>query len=383
MSDEVEKLLQQIDSANSEPKKLEFLGELQELKDVAEKSIRSHQRAVNYDTKEFTIEIIVQKYSDGLELDENELFVPDYQRDFVWLKNNQSRLIESLLIGLPIPYIFVADVSSEDPDLDGRVEIVDGSQRIRTLHAFLTNQLKLEGLTLVPELNGFRFKDLIQSRQRRFNRFPIRTIELSNCTEATRRDLWERINTGSDDLRDMEKRKGSKHGNSNLYKSVLAICADNSNFQKLAPISKTKSKRGEPMEFVLRFFAYLDDYQNFDHSVRDFLDTYLENNANIDDPTASSMVSEFEKVMNFVNTYIPLGFRKSNGSKTTPRVRFESMAVGVALALRENSTLVPSNIDNWLFTEEFKKLTTGDGANSRIKVRDRIEYVRDKLLGDI
>lgn len=378
----IEKLLQQVEQANSDPKKQEILGDIEKIKDQAETAIRNHQRAVSYDTKEFTVEIVVQKYHDGIETDENELFVPDYQRDFVWLEKNQSRLIESLLIGLPIPYIFIADVSSEDPELDGRVEIVDGSQRIRTLHAFTKNTLQLEGLTLVPELNGFRFKDLNPSRQRRFNRISVRIIELSDCTEATRRDLFERINTGSDELREMEKRKGSKHGSSNLYKKVLSVCADNESFKKLAPLSETKARRGEPMEFVLRFFAYLNNYENFDHSVRDFLNEYLDMNAEIEDQEIANSVAEFERVMDFVDTHIPLGFRKSSGSKTTPRVRFESMAVGAALALRERPMLVPTGINEWLFTDEFKALTTGDGANSRVRVKNRIEFVRDKLLED-
>ncbi|MPZ37062.1 MAG: DUF262 domain-containing protein [Rhizobiales bacterium] len=66
-------------------------------------------------------------------------YVPDYQRELVWYEKNQSRFIESMLIGLPIPFLFVADVSdSEDPANARRLEIVDGVQRIRTLGRFLT-----------------------------------------------------------------------------------------------------------------------------------------------------------------------------------------------------------------------------------------------------
>lgn len=382
MEKTIEELGIELASANSDAKKAELKGEIESLKELAESAVRKHQREVSYDTKEFTVEMVVDKYHDGKDTDENELFVPDYQRDFVWSVENQSRLIESLMIGLPIPYVFIADVNSDDPDHDGRIEIVDGSQRIRTLHAFVKNELKLTGLKLVTEINGFRFNDLPSSRQRRFKRISIRIIELSDCTESTRRDLWERINSGSDELRDMEKRKGSAHGSSALYTQVLEVCADIEAFTANAPLGATKAKRGEAMEFVLRFFAYLDKYKEFDHSVRDFLNSYLESNSELEGTDPKAMIAEFTNVMKFVETNFQFGFRKSKGSKTTPRVRFEALSVGVALALREKPTLVAKDIGDWLYADEFKSLTTGDGANSRVKVRDRIEYVRDKLLNE-
>lgn len=76
---------------------------------LIEKEIQDQQRNISYDTKEYTVEIIVKKYQEGLEKDDNEFFVPDYQREFVWDDVRQSRFIESLLMGLPIPYIFLAE----------------------------------------------------------------------------------------------------------------------------------------------------------------------------------------------------------------------------------------------------------------------------------
>lgn len=378
----ITELKQSLNVADSDVSKSELIGEIESLKDIAESAVRKHQREVDYDSKEMTIEMIVDKYKNGLKADENELFVPDYQRDFVWTKKNQSRLVESLMIGLPIPHIFIADVSSDDPDIDGRVEVVDGSQRVRTLHAFLTDDLELEGLQLIPQLNGFRFSDLPSSRQRRFNRISIRIIELSNCTESTRRDLFERINTGSDELKDMEVRKGSKYGNSTLYTGVITPCSQDDTFKEVVPLSDTKLKRGEDLEFSLRFFAYLNNYQNFDHSVREFLDEYLETEAEKTCAEVDEMVGLFKKTMIFAKDNFPFGFRKSKGAKTTPRVRFEALAVGIALALREKPNLQPEDISEWLFSEDFKTLTTGDASNSKPRVVSRIEYVRDKLLGD-
>lgn len=367
-------------AANSDERKIAIRGEIETIKDVAESEVRRHQREVDFDSKEMTVELVVSKYMDKLDIEENELFVPDYQRDFVWPIKNQSRLIESLIIGLPIPHIFVADVESEDPDLDGRIEIVDGSQRVRTLHAFLSDNLTLEFLQLIPQLNGFKFSDLPTSRQRRFSRISVRIIELSNCTEATRRDLFERINTGSDELKDMEVRKGSKHGSSTLYNEVIKVCANNLIFKEVVPLSPVKLKRGENLEFSLRFFAYLNNYQEFDHSVKEFLDNYLDSENDKTAAEIAEMNEVFNKTMVFAENYFPFGFKKSTGSKTTPRVRFEALSVGIALALQQEPNLEPSNISEWLLSDEFKALTTGDASNSRPRVKARIEYVRDKLL---
>ncbi|HCB2161559.1 TPA: DUF262 domain-containing protein [Escherichia coli] len=361
-------------------KRAALLAQLEVFKQDAEEQVRTEQKDVDFETKEFTVELLVNKYHSGLEDDTNELFVPDYQRDFVWSEKRQSRLIESLILGFPIPYIFTADVLSEDPELDGRIEIVDGSQRVRTIHAFIHNELTLQDLKSLSSLNGFNFQDLPLSRQRRFMRIPVRVIELSSkCNEETRRDLFERINSGSDILKDMEVRKGSELGSTSLYTQVIKPCSAIPSFKDLAPLSEAKEKRDERLEFTLRFFAYLENYQNFDHSVRDFLNEYMHTNGTIDTQKQDAMKAEFAQVLDFVAQYFPAGFRKTVTAKSTPRVRFESLAVGVALALREDPSLAPQNLD-WISSDKFKGLTTSDGANSRVKVIERIEYVRDRLL---
>ncbi|EAA7244880.1 DUF262 domain-containing protein [Salmonella enterica subsp. salamae] len=370
----------QLKSEEDPKKRADLLAQLEVFKQNAEEQVRAEQKDVDFETKEFTVELLVNKYHSGLEDDTNELFVPDYQRDFVWSEKRQSRLIESLILGFPIPYIFTADVLSEDPELDGRIEIVDGSQRVRTIHAFIHNKLTLQDLKSLSSLNGFNFQDLPLSRQRRFMRIPVRVIELSSkCNEETRRDLFERINSGSDILKDMEVRKGSELGSTTLYTQVIKPCSAIPQFKELAPLSEAKEKRDERLEFTLRFFAYLDNYQKFDHSVRDFLNDYMSANGSIDAAKQELMKTEFSNMLNFVEKYFPAGFRKTVTAKSTPRVRFESIAVGTALALRLDPHLAPKNLD-WISSDKFKDLTTSDGANSRVKVIERIEYVRDQLL---
>ena len=90
---------------------------------------------------------------------------------------------------------------------------------------------------------------------------------------------------------------------------------------------------------------------------------------------------EFNNVLQFVEKNFPYGFAKTKTSKITPRVRFEAISVGVALALRERPNLTVPNVD-WLKSDKFKDLTTSDASNNQGKLKERVEYVRDQLLKD-
>lgn len=352
----------------------------EEQKLAAEEQIRDEQRVVDYDTKEYTVELIVSKYQEGEDKDENELFIPDYQRDFVWDPKRQSKFIESVLLGLPIPYIFTAGLYKEIAEDEGRIEIVDGSQRIRTLAAFIKGELELQDLEKLDKLNGFKFSDLDISRQRKFNRRPLRVIELSDkADEQVRRDIFERINTGSEELSDMETRKGIFEG---PFYDFLAECSKNELFIKLCPISKVRLKREEAAEMVLRYFAYADRYQAFQKSVLKFLNEYIKDKREaFDQDEKSRMEEQFLAMLNFTDKYFPYGFKKSEKNSSVPRVRFEALSAGVTLALREEPNLVPPDVREWLESDEFKTHTVSDASNSRPKVVSRIEFVRDKLLG--
>ena len=85
-------------------------------------------------------------------------------------------------------------------------------------------------------------------------------------------------------------------------------------------------------------------------------------------------------MVDFVEKYFPYGFRKVKNAKSTPRVRFEAISVGVHLALQVNPDLVPASMD-WLDSEQFKEHTTSDASNSSTKLRDRVEFVKNSLLG--
>ncbi|MBS1032819.1 DUF262 domain-containing protein [Gluconobacter cerinus] len=360
----------------------------EEEKNKAEAQIRDLQEEVDYTVREYPIEILVQRYEQGLEEDINEIYIPDYQRDMVWEESRQSRFIESLVIGLPIPYLFVADVKNEDENLDGRLEIIDGTQRIRTLSYFLNDELTLQGLKKISSLNGFRFSDLPPPRQRRFKRITLRLIELTeHAKEETRRDMFDRINTGPVKLNDMETRRGAHPG---PFIDFVNRLAQDSFFHDLAPISETQKRRYEYEELVARYFALYADYENYGRTpagkvVSEFVGDYARRmNETLAQEGSSTVISELERqwysMLHFVKDNFPYGFAKSPTARSTPRVRFEAIAVGSARALSDNPLTPGKNdVNKWLDKKEFKTLTTSDAANNRNKVLDRINFVRKKL----
>ena len=125
---------------------------------LVDKQIEELQKITDYEIKEWPIGVLVEKFTNGRETDESEIFIPDYQREMVWTPRQQSRFIESILIKLPVPFIFAADVGQGDRE--GSLEIIDGSQRIRTLDNFLSNKLELVGLKRLTHANGMKFSDL-------------------------------------------------------------------------------------------------------------------------------------------------------------------------------------------------------------------------------
>src|SRR5262249_3454072 len=92
--------------------------------------------------------------------------------------------------------------------------------------------------------------------------------------------------------------------------------------------------------------------------------------------------TEFAKTMEFVQRYFPYGFAKSPSAKTTPRVRFEALSVGVNLALHQKPDLVPAPVSTWLESEAFKEHATDNSSNSAPRLKNRIEFVRNHLLAE-
>lgn len=336
-----------------------------EMKKKAEEQIKNLRKEIDYTTRDYSIDFLVQKFR------EDEFYIPDeYQRQFIWDDDKKSLFIESVLLGLPIPLMFFSDTE------DGRCEIIDGAQRTQSLEAFMSNDLELTNLKKLDSLLGFKYDDIPEYFKKKFDKTNIRVVVLSDETTLDiRQEIFTRINTSGVKANPIEVRRGQFMQTD--FMRFIKECSEDDVFLKLCPLSETLKKRYEGQELVLRFFAYLNNYKKFEHRVEQFIDDYVDSNK--DTFNRDEFLKEFKGMLDFVDKNFPYGFAKSKNAKSTPRVRFEAIAVGVALALRENEKLIVNNVD-WIGSDEFRVHTTSHASNSPNRVTGRIEYVRDMLL---
>jgi len=337
--------------------------------EAIQKQVDAETGLYDYITKDYPFEVIYSKYGDEDNLDKT-LYVPLYQRNYVWNDEKRSRFIESVLLGVPLTPFLVSD------DENGRLEIIDGSQRIRTLITFYDNDFKLKKLSKLTKLNGAKFKDIPKKIQRYFENRDFKIIIVDEANAEIKQDIFNRVNTSSEKLTDSEIRKGAYSGN--FYDMILEL-KDDKSFRIVCPVSDSKENRGEYEELILRFFAYKDRYKDFKHDVALFLNEYLAD-MNKTEFIKNDYLNEFNKMVQFVDKYFPHGFRKDETNQSIARVRFEAISVGVFLALQENPSLENPNMD-WLNSEGFKMQTTSDASNNPNRLQNRIEFVRDGLLG--
>lgn len=355
-----------------------------------EAEIEEHQKYVRYDIREFTIEYYADKYLTGVDDDKNELYVPEYQREFIWDDKRQSRFVESLILGLPVPLIFVAEIEK-----DGRFEIVDGSQRIRTLAAYINNQLEIRGLKVLTELNGLTFSQLSTARQRKFKNISMRMIVLSaQASSEIRNEMFDRINTSAVSLMPMEIRRGIYKGSFTDF--IIRIAKDNQ-FRRLCPVYKEMDKRREEEEMVLRFCAFSETYPTFRFQgaslerdgVAGFLDKYLDyKNTNYKKEDTDQKEKNLMLMLHFVEKTFPdQGFAKAKGMQGVSKPYFEAIAIGSFLALKERPNLIVSSV-KWALLDKnnpndfFKVITGRYHTHSLRKLSERIDYAKKQFLGN-
>jgi len=282
-------------------------------------------------------------------------------------------------MGLPIPFLYFWEVPKT-----GKLEIVDGSQRLRTIEEFVLGDFALGDLEELSLLLGFTFKDLPESRQRKLKNRSIRGIVLNeNADEQARFDLFDRLNTGSKVANKAEVRRGVLGGQ---FLDLVIELSKNPVFNKLAPVTDKQSKEREKEELITRFFAYTDGLDDYKDRVSAFLFDYTKkmNKHLLNNPSELDLYKDkFIKTMTFVEKTFPWGFRKTATAKVTPRARFEAIAIGSYLALEEQPDLINKkvSVEDWLKGGEFQDVTGADGANGINRLKGRIHFVRDRLLG--
>jgi hypothetical protein len=355
----------------------------EEMDQRAELSDQRHR--VDFDTYDVTVDELVRRVENSrIEI------APIYQRQFRWESERQSALIESIYLGIPVPPLFMA--TNVSASFQNQWEVVDGLQRLASLVNFVGSPvararagleghpLALTDLKKLKSFSGFLFSKLSDDLQTTLLDRPVKVIVLNDKSDTqVRFDLFERLNTGGLKLTDQEIRECVFRGD---FIDLLVELAQNADFRKVAVIPESAQRDGTPEEWVLRFFAFVDKYSRFDHSVKDFLNGYTE--AESMRGSASDLRSKrelFENTFRFLAAAFPQGITR--GRKTTPVNLFEGVSVGAALALKTNQTLsVPGDTSALIADPGLKGSTTG-ATNSRVQVARRIEISRDFFVSSV
>lgn len=302
---------------------------------------------------------------------------PDFQRKFVWNETRQSRLIESILLRIPLPTFYVAE------DKSGRLIVVDGRQRLTTLQRFLEGELTLK-LPDRPELDGKRFGDLDSRLQNRVEDCQLLFYIIDHAVpERARLDIFERVN-GGEVLSRQEMRNAIYNG---VATTFLRVEAETDLFREATGMS-LNAKRMLDREFVNRFVSFstqpLDAYKgDMDKWLADGLLRLKE----MTDVERAALSVRFRRTLaNNLAVFGKHAFRKHRSSDQARSVinasLFDVMAIGLAdrdpEAVRANIQPLRQGLFALFDDPDFNKAITY-GPNTPKEVRTRFELATRML----
>jgi hypothetical protein len=313
--------------------------EVEDIGDTTELTGPWDPAKIRISPKTFSVREVVQMMRDG-DID----LAPDFQRYFVWKPKQRSLLIESILLGIPLPTFYF------NQSIEGVLQVVDGVQRLTTILRFSDGDETLGELRYLSQFKGKNFAELDQTLQRRFNQTQIFVNIIEPQTpDDVKFDVFRRLNTGGSPLTAQEIRHCLSRTRSREFLKKLTSLAS---FTKATGSKFAKELRMTDRELALRFCAFrsispLENYrtfESFDSFLLDFtrrLDGAQTNNHRLSDVEIDRLGTDFDRAM--TNAELVFGekaFRKFV-FRLGPinRALFESWAV--ALADYEASQLLP------------------------------------------
>ena len=226
---------------------------------------------------------------------------PEFQRNFVWDIKKCSRLIESAMLGIPLPTIYLSQ------EQNGKELVIDGQQRLAAFFYFKRGELpknrkfKLGHLEVLKTLNGQQYKDLDIENQEKIDRCSLRVIRfLKNSDPNIRFEIFQRLNSGSVPLNDQEMRNCVYRG---PYNTLLRKLSENEDFRKIMGFNGADSRMRD-IERVLRFASFYSQgyLQNYKEPMKKFMNDEIRSRRYISDIEAQKLESEFRNAVYCVRT---------------------------------------------------------------------------------
>lgn len=354
---------------------------------------KARERTVKTQNIEYDLETLVKKIKTGvIKLD------PEYQRRHRWSEETSSGLIESLILNIPIPLIYISqdiDVDEEVASEMARYSVIDGQQRLTAIYRYLHNEFPLDGLTVLSDLNGSFHKDLPPFLIRRLEERTLRCLRIDSTVDAqVKYDIFERLNSGSVRLEAQELRNAVSRGE---FNKMIKELAKEPKFRTLLQISddepetSKKVQKMEDVELVLRFFALSNDnYKSMKKGFKQFLSDEMDRMNKLDKVRLTSMRQEFTATMDVIlKVFGPKGFAKYRIEEGNPKLMSSFNAAvydALSVAVHDNINLanpkLPEGIDarfRKLFGDQNFFSSVEGSVNDFAKIDTRIRAVKGIL----
>lgn len=239
----------------------------------------------------------------------NYILNPGFQRRHRWEPQRKSKLIESFIINVPIPPVFLYETTYS------KYEVMDGLQRITAIYEFYNDKFALEGLEEWPELNGYKYSQLPEVIRLGIDRRYLSSIILLQETAKSELEalnmkqlVFERLNSGGVELSDQETRNALYDGKLN---QLCLELSKNMKFRKLFSIPSSVDKKNgitgnvlydkmEDVELVLRFFAFRQIEKWMSRYIKKFLSEYLILGNSFSEETLNNLKRSFNETIDII-----------------------------------------------------------------------------------
>ncbi|WP_184544131.1 GmrSD restriction endonuclease domain-containing protein [Mucilaginibacter sp. FT3.2] len=320
---------------------------------------------------------------------------PDFQRYFVWDIVKSSKLLESALLDIPLPVVYLTE------EMDGKIYVIDGQQRLTSFFAFIDGlfpdkkgkPFKLSGLKVLKEYQGKLFAQLPEDVQDQIRYCKIRTITFKKESNPNLKfEIFERLNTGSVPLNTQELRNCIYRGS---FNNLLKELAAEKDFLDLLGL-KQPDRRMKDVELVLRFCSfYHNTHINYKSPIKNFLNNEITRFVNISDRDAEQLRQAFKKAISIIKSlFAENAFKRYyKGTESNPdgyweRSRFNTSLYDILMDsfARAEKTSVYPKLD--AIREAFINLMTTDdefidaieiGTSEERKVVRRFDKWRNTL----
>lgn len=351
------------------PKKYEIIDELDEAREVIPfvYSITSYGADYPVDSLVKRMnngDIIVPTFEHEEQLEDN---LDAFQREYVWPRPKADRFIESLLLGLPVPGIFLVKEES------GRLLVLDGHQRLYSLKCFYNGiingkEYKLGGVQ--QRFENCTYKELdVEDRRRLDDSIIHATIikqEQPSDDMSSVYSIFERLNTGGIALQAQEIRMALYHG---PFAALLRNLNTNRDWRKLIG---PPSRRLKDIELILRFFALFYQHRKYASPMKDFLNRFMASHKQLNKRPEDEFRSVFENTTSLIHEY--LGESAFRPERAVNAALCDSLMVGVATTLDMKRPIskaaLASARTNLLNDREFVgSITTGTSQDTKVELR--------------